>query len=74
MLQRAFPQANWPDPVEGFAPALPLNPGYSWAGGGLIVFGFVQEPWKSSVSRPIVKGCIFETIRIHFYCSFGGEC
>lgn len=36
MLQKAFPQANWPDPVEGFAPALPLNPGYSWAGGGLI--------------------------------------
>lgn len=35
-LQKAYPQAGWPDATEGFAPALPLNPGYSWAGGGLI--------------------------------------
>lgn len=59
-LQKAFPQAMWPDAVAGFAPALPLNPGYSWAGGGLIAampdiarFGAAHLPGAQS---PITNG------------------
>lgn len=55
MLQQAFPQANWPDPVEGWAPALPVNPGYSVAGGGMLAsmpdiarFGAAHLPGSQS--------------------------
>lgn len=36
MLRQMFPTANWPDPVEGWSAALPVNPGYCWAGAGML--------------------------------------
>ena len=66
MLQKAFPQAMWPDPVEGFAPALPLNPGYSWAGGGLIAampdiarFGAAHLPGAQSPVSDALREVLF---------------
>jgi len=37
MLQAQFPDAGWPDPVEGWAHALPINPAYCWAGAGFLM-------------------------------------
>lgn len=66
MLQKAFPQANWPDPVEGFCPALPINPGYSWAGGGLIAampdiarFGAAHLPGAVSPVTDALRETLF---------------
>jgi CubicO group peptidase (beta-lactamase class C family) len=66
MLQKAFPKANWPDPVEGFAPALPLNPGYIWAGGGLIAampdiacFGAAHLPASQSLVTDALREVLF---------------
>lgn len=65
-LQKANPQANWPDAVEGFAPALPLNPGYSWAGGGLIAampdiacFGAAHLPGAHSPVSDALRQVLF---------------
>ena len=37
MLQAQFPDASWPDRVEGWAHAPPLNPAYCWAGAGFLM-------------------------------------
>ncbi|MEO5706484.1 MAG: serine hydrolase domain-containing protein [Alteraurantiacibacter sp.] len=35
-LRRQFPHASWPEPFDGWGAAMPVNPGYSWAGAGMI--------------------------------------
>ena len=35
-LQAQFPDAGWPDPIDGWANALPINPAYCWAGAGFL--------------------------------------
>lgn len=37
MLRAQFPGAGWPDAVDGWAHALPLNPAYCWAGAGFLM-------------------------------------
>jgi len=37
MLQMQFPDVNWPDPVDGWAHATPINPAYCWAGAGFLM-------------------------------------
>jgi len=36
-LQAQFPDAGWPDPVDGWAGAPPINPAYCWAGAGFLL-------------------------------------
>jgi CubicO group peptidase (beta-lactamase class C family) len=37
MLQQQFPDTLWPDPVDGWANAAPINPSYCWAGAGFLM-------------------------------------
>ena len=37
MLRAQFPDAGWPDAVEGWSHALPINPAYCWAGAGFLM-------------------------------------
>ena len=36
-LQAQFPEARFPDAAAGWAPALPINPAYCWAGAGFLM-------------------------------------
>ena len=37
MLQAQFPGARWPEAVDGWAHAMPINPAYCWAGAGFLM-------------------------------------
>jgi CubicO group peptidase (beta-lactamase class C family) len=65
-LQAQFPQARFADAVAGWAPALPINPGYCWAGAGFLGsapdvarFGALHLEGARSAISPAERALLF---------------